>query len=282
MPRKRANPRHPSEPEPSAPAPEPRVRSPILDFSEYQRLFQLLTTHDSIERIMAKSHYDREFLFVLYTQKRIRHITKNYYRVVNKAQQMRRAWDGGKSFVELANEYDFSPVLTIGLVLRQNGYTKRMVNDILHHPEGIKNRRIKREIRDALTADKLYSPEGNRVQAERGRKGEATIAEWLESIGLEFETENDLRGRFPKTPDFLLKKNGDGFFIRGEEVRWVESKGSFGDKFEVDRNLKRQLSQYLDLFGPGMVIYHFGFVNTIPLTDGIIFETPEIFTTWCQ
>ncbi len=45
---------------------------------------------------------------------------------------------------------------------------------------------------------------------------------------------------------------------------------------EIKKNLKKQLSSYRELFGPGMVIYWFGIVDHAPIEDGIIIETNEV------
>ncbi len=249
-----------------------------MSYREYKRIYHQLRSFEAIEKLAERTRFDRELLFVLYTQKTIRDITKNYYRVKHKTKRMRNAWNNGTPLVKIAKQYNFSPVLITGFVLRANGYTKRMVKDAIRDPDSVTNRRIRREVHEVLEADKVYSPEGNRIQAERGVRGEAFIADWLDHVDIEYQTEEDMRGKFPKTPDFYFPDNG--LHIRGTKLHWIESKGSFGDKVEFKRNMKKQLSPYRELFGEGMVIYHFGFVSNLPLEEGILVETPDALLNW--
>ena len=49
--------------------------------------------------------------------------------------------------------------------------------------------------------------------------------------------------------------------MNGWNINWIESKATFGDRVEVNKNMKKQLEPYLELFGQGVVIYWFGFVD---------------------
>ena len=50
-----------------------------------------------------------------------------------------------------------------------------------------------------------------------------------------------------------------------------------GDQIEVRKNLKSQLTPYTKLFGPGMVIYHFGFVTPLPNPGEVLVEDEKFF-----
>ena len=106
---------------------------------------------------------------------------------------------------------------------------------------------------------------------------EEKLTTWLTKKGLTFRTEEDLRNEYPKTPDVLLDKPIN---VRGSEVFWIESKGSFGDAIENRANTKRQLKPYVELFGPGMVIYWLGFLNNLPREDDILLEDATFLETW--
>ena len=91
--------------------------------------------------------------------------------------------------------------------------------------------------------------------------------------GVGYKREEELREGGGKTPDFLL----DGpIYYRGEEINWIESKASMGDLKEVKKNIKKQLSAYFELFGPGMVIYWFGIIDDLPVKEGILIESEEV------
>jgi hypothetical protein len=58
--------------------------------------------------------------------------------------------------------------------------------------------------------------------------------------------------------------------LNGWEINWIESKATFGDNVEIKKNIKKQLLPYLDLFGRGMVVYWFGFLDDFEGPDDII------------
>lgn len=86
----------------------------------------------------------------------------------------------------------------------------------------------------------------------------------LKAMGIHFIDENVLRNKgYDKTPDFklILPIAVDGFVIN-----WIESKALFGDDITHSGYLKDQLLCYWNRFGPGLVIYWFGYLDVIENT----------------
>ncbi|MCD6110809.1 MAG: TPD domain-containing protein [Thermoplasmata archaeon] len=245
--------------------------------SKYEKIVKELKSYDDIERVARKYSLDLETVLVIYTQKMIRSTMKNFHRAKARVNELARRWSSGERIVDLAREYNLPPVVMGNLVLTQAGLSRREYNEVLRNPEKIRDESLRREIEDILRNDPLYSPKGNAVQRRRGHLGEARIKEWLDRYGIEYLREEELRGEGKKTPDFLLKEPIE---YRGEKVHWIESKGTFGDSYELRRNLTKQLKPYLELFGSGMAVYWYGLLDEIPMIDGIIILPGDEFLAW--
>jgi len=249
----------------------------ILRESEYREIYGELKDYSDIDRLYrkyrAKKDYPWEFFLVLYTQRYVRDVTTRFQRIKARSDSLVRQWRNGKSLLKLSKELEFSPVMTAFIILTSQDYGRTTFRKMLTDPRSIKENRLRKELIEVRDADPVYAPEGSQVQRKRGLKGEERLKKWLDLHNLEYKMEEDLRNQGGKTPDFLLKKP---IFFRGEEVNWIESKASFGDRMEVAKNIRRQLKHYRELFGPGMVIYWFGTVDTIPEEEGIIISSEEV------
>lgn len=252
-----------------------------MKYAEYLDLYNKLNTAEDIDFLAENFGYDKELLLVVYTQRVVRDTTKKFYRVKNEARRMAYAWQNGASFVEIAKRYNFPAVLGALMILEQRKVPRKQFWKYLADLNAVPDRRLRRELADACAVDIVYSPDGSARQYARGRWGEAKLQAWLKARGLEFRTEKDLRKEYDKTPDILLHKPID---VDGSKPYWIESKATFGDPYEVKRHVKKQLVPYSDLFGDGIVVYWFGYVQDVELpipegvtvTDAHYFESPPV------
>ncbi len=226
--------------------------------SEYKRLYDRLNHRKDIDFLAKETGLDRELLLVLYTQKTVRSATKRFYKVKHRAASLLKNWNEGRTFLSFSEELKFPPILMAYIILKENNIPRKRFWEYVRNPEKIKDNRLSKEIADVVERDIVYSPEGNEMQYARGKRGEKRLQEWLDRQNLVYQTEDDLKGRHAKTPDVLLKKT---IKTNGMNIRWIESKASFGDEIEIRRNTKRQLKAYTELFGPGIVVYWFGFIE---------------------
>jgi hypothetical protein len=133
----------------------------------------------------------------------------------------------------------------------------------------------------------ISSPENNLMRECLGNEYEEILVQRLTDMKLCFETEAQQRRRGkPKTPDIL-------FFIpmavvtasspEPVVIHWIDSKAMYADETTFRENIE-QLKGYNNRYGRGMVIYWYGFVETILMSsdvvDNSIVVTDSIPTKW--
>ncbi len=247
---------------------------PLLSREEYQNLSRRLERYEDIEKVGRETSLDPELLMVIHTQRVTRDATKRFYVVQGHAPRLLKQWRSGQSYLDLAREWRFPPVLMAQMIEREKKTPRRAFWDGFRHPEAIPDARIRREVEEVLANDWIYSPRGGELQRERGVKGEARLARWLEQFHLGYRTEKDLRGKFAKTPDALLDQP---VVIEGQPVHWIESKANFGDDVELRRNLRKQLEPYVRMFGEGIVVYWYGHIREAASIPGVRVVDGETF-----
>ena len=248
-----------------------------MDHETYKDLYRSLETRRDLERLIRTSSYDEELLTVIYTHHVVRDATKRFYIVKRHSRRLRHQWKQGTSFVDLARRRNFPPILLALLVMGEEGISRKRFWKMVKDLDTVDDKRLRRELKAASEEDLIYSPAGTERQYQRGAWGEAKLWEWLEARDIPFRKEAELRNSYDKTPDALLH---DPLEFDGRTIRWMESKASFGDPYEIKRHIRRQLSPYVDLFGDGVVVYWFGFVDDVDLRipEGVLITDDRPFS----
>ncbi len=233
-----------------------------MNSAEYKRIYGLLNSRDDIKRLHKAEGLEEELLLVILSQKIVRETKRNYYEVKKKTNKLLGEWVHGRRFTEIAEKEGFPPLLTASLMLQHTGVGKKQFKNYVDNPDAIEDKRLRQEIKDAMKMEVIYSPEGARIQHGRGKDVEWLVKKWLDSKRVKYITEYDAKKmEHTKTPDFRLETpmKADDMW-----VNWVECKGSFADEVEYKRDFGKQLHHYVNLFGPGMVIYWYGFIDDMP------------------
>jgi hypothetical protein len=248
-----------------------------MKLKDYRQLTDELTRISDVPRLAKKYGLHNELLHVIYSQKISRDTTRRFYKVKRKTGKMLYQWKKGRSFLQIAEDHDFPPTMIAMFILQENKIPRKKVWGLLQNPDQIKDKRMRKDIIEANKADGVYSPNGMKRQVQRGKWGENKMQKWLNIHNFQFETEEDIRGKHKKTPDFLLKKP---LKWEGQDKIWIESKATFGDAYEVKRHVKKQLQPYKEIFGDGLVVYWYGYLDElsvnmpegVSMTDGSSFE----------
>lgn len=251
-----------------------RPLTPLISQRTYEDLVSRLKKYTDITHVSREVDMPEETLLVIYTQKVTRDATRRFYRIKSQSRKFYHQWRSGKPLMKFSLENRFPPILTAQIILLEGEMTRKGFWRAVQNPDRVPDARLRREIKEVVRSDPIYSPAGSDIQAQRGREGEERLHEWLDARGIAYKSEEELRGgEYPKTPDVLLD---DPVALDGTKLHWIESKANFGDRQEVSRNYKRQLKPYSEIFGPGLVIYWFGVVEGLDgRRDDVFVGVPE-------
>uniref|UniRef100_A0A673HVS2 CDAN1-interacting nuclease 1 n=1 Tax=Sinocyclocheilus rhinocerous TaxID=307959 RepID=A0A673HVS2_9TELE len=164
-------------------------------------------------------------------------VVKAYYQRYRSEAQTRPT---APLLLELANQVDLSPALLARLIVecfleeREASVASRHVlNNMLREPYLIPDLLLAKHV-EQCTVNDCY--------------------------------ENQLRTKgYDKTPDIILEVP---IAVDGHIVHWIESKASFGDEHSHHTYLNEQFWSYCNRFGPGLVIYWYGFVSELDCQRG--------------
>lgn len=231
----------------------------MINREKFGRIEHALKSVSDIDMVHEQTGIEKSTLRLILGQKLTKSTTKKYHMIRLSSGSYVKKWNQGKSFVELAWEEFFSPLQLAFLILNRIGVTRKKFREYLEKPDRISSWRIRHEMKEALAEDIAYSPKAVEEQERRGKEAEQKLGEWLTKKGISYTTEREAeKGLGKKTPDFLLKKP---MKFMNTEINWVESKASFGEPSQVERDCRKQLSHYIHIFGPGLVVYWPGWVE---------------------
>lgn len=250
-----------------------------MKYQEFKSIYDRLNKPSDIKLLTQELGLDEELLNVIYSQRTVRETTRAFYKVQRYTKHMVSDWNKGLSLLKISEKANFSPILTGLMVFKEMGKSRKQFWSYVRDPACIPTARLKKEIKEIVDSDFIYSPWATELQYKRGLWGEDKLQTWLKDNDITYRTEKDLRGDFQKTPDCLLDKP---VVIDGLDVHWIESKATFGDRVEVNKNLKKQLAPYLELFGQGLVVYWFGYVDDVELPDGIFIMDSSLVEHCCE
>ncbi|RLI75454.1 hypothetical protein DRP05_14790 [Archaeoglobales archaeon] len=224
-----------------------------ISIEEYQKVRRNLRDL----RDLNKFGYPRGMLFTILTQKKVDFVKREYPNVIKRLEDLATYWNANKKIPKWVR---LMPVMKVRVLMRSLGFSNSEILKAIRSPENVEDDDLRRLIERAVLTDYIYSPLAVKHQFARGKLGENIIRRWLEDRGIEFKDEREMKKESKKTPDFYFD---DPIEFNGKSIRWIESKALFGDFKTHWIYLKKQYSQYLELFGEGFVVYWFGCLENL-------------------
>jgi hypothetical protein len=184
-------------------------------------------------------------------------------------QQYVRRYLRGESLLEIAKSVSLPPTMLARVLLEGHLGVKRgrETGQLLRQPQLLEDERLQHEVAAAVEADPFCGPHVDTVRRIAGLEYEELLAQKLRALDVPFMTEDELRLRGDaKTPDALLPVP---LLVRGRVVNWIDSKATFGDP-STHAEYRTQFASYLHRFDAGLVIYWFGFDESIDTDPRIL------------
>ncbi|KAG1925544.1 protein C15orf41 [Pimephales promelas] len=194
--------------------------------------------------------------------------------------------------LELANQVDLSPALLARVILEcflqecepSVSASRLVLNNMLREPHLIPDLLLAKHVEQCTVNDCCYGPLVDCIKHAIGLEHEDILRDKLRERNLSFLDENQLRAKgYDKTPDIILEVP---IAVDGHVVHWIESKASFGDDHSHHAYLNEQFWSYCNRFGPGLVIYWYGFLSDLDCQRerGILLKDgfPSDIVTLCR
>uniref|UniRef100_A0A672H7T3 CDAN1-interacting nuclease 1 n=2 Tax=Salarias fasciatus TaxID=181472 RepID=A0A672H7T3_SALFA len=132
---------------------------------------------------------------------------------------------------------------------------------MIKDPSLIPDQVLAYNVQQCTINDCCYGPLVDCIKHAIGHEHEVLLRDKLKERNLSFLDENQLRTMgYDKTPDIILEVP---IAVEGHIVHWIESKASFGDDHSHRTYLNEQFWSYWNRFGPGLVIYWYGFIGEL-------------------
>ena len=233
----------------------------ILTQREYEWLLAHLNTVEDIPTIADEKSWSYDSILSIWSQKE-----KTMHIIATKAHRKQikryaiRLQAGVESILQLASRLNYPSKDLARLFLQDVCTSKQLVRSYLKNPVSIPTEHawLQPHVLSAIAADTRGRVQTDIVRRVMGEEYEYVLERQLRKAGLAFIDEQKLMDQgFSKTPDVLLVIP---FAVKGQEVNWIDSKAMFGSKELHRQHLHTQLQPYVNRYGPGLVIYWFGFV----------------------
>ncbi|HHV24342.1 MAG: C15orf41 family protein [Methanosarcina sp.] len=245
-----------------------------MDHQTYQKIYSSLHDFKDVFRLSDEYSKPVGMLATILNQKIVKKTRFKHRRIYSREKELFLKWKKGRTILDLAEYTGFPPALMASLIMKNCEISRKNINWLFKNVDSIENRRLRREVKRALEADHFFSPHAHEMQCKKGEMGEAVIQKWLDDREIPYCTEAEIRAKGEgKTPDFVLE---DPLCIDNLTVNWIESKALFGDDFEHEHYSKKQFREYAEIFGEGMVVYWYGYLEDLP-SEGYLVKDSSFF-----
>ena len=263
-----------------------KKRMVVLSADRFAAASAELRTFADVVRLADDPAWDipYEVLFTIVARKVDVEIKENigHHRKPEVADRYLRRHLRGETLLAIAESVGLPPSMLCRVVLEHHLNLKKgkEVGAMLKDPSQLPNERLRQEVPQAVEADHFCGPHVDKLKHIAGLEYEELLAQKLRALGVPFLTENELRKRGDaRTPDAWLPVPR---LVRGRGVHWIDSKATFGDAASHAEYCASQFSGYLHRFDAGLVIYWFGYEESVAGMDPRVVVAEDLRADECE
>lgn len=196
------------------------------------------------------------------------HMVKKHFILKNNIEKIIKDYNEGIDILKLTSKYDISPLN----ILREIFYKKygSKLSKLIIKPDLLDPYDYS-QLKIAIDNDEYALIDNSKILKE-SINFEKKIEDFLKSNSIKYVTQEELAkeqlkefGRIINTPDFLIKSD---FFINDRKINWIDAKNFYGTKIPfIKDKIKKQTLKYLDKWGPGCIVFNYGFNENLKFTN---------------
>lgn len=191
------------------------------------------------------------------------YIIGNYNRVNGKLATCAAAYDSGTSILALSEQYKHPPVDLLRLVFIQKGY--KAVTSIINGSQLLPSTRDNHELSIAKQNDMFFD---EAAVLQSALDYEAEIERQFIQHKVKYKTQEVLTteqskryGAAVSTPDFAFL---EPVYFNGHRIYWLDVKNYYYVPGFLSSKLQQQGEKYDQLWGPGALLFRYGYSATVP------------------
>jgi hypothetical protein len=184
----------------------------------------------------------------------------------------------------ISKKYDVAPLVLVRKVLKFRGFHKRQIKNYINTPTLAVDYVDEYKMIILALENDADNPLSYKFMADKSREYENEVEDILRNIGLKFKTQSelvkeqqDIYGRAVLTPDFLflepiivVVKHPDGG-ITDHIINWIDAKNyMYVTGYQYTKNIREQAAKYVKHFGPGALLFHYGFDNSLKIPGTVL------------
>lgn len=182
-----------------------------------------------------------------------------------------------KGILKLSKKYDLSPMTIMRYVLETK--YKKKIKDLIPNLSRL-TQFDQTQFKIAEKSDIYNRIEQSETTIE-SIKFEKQIENILVKHNIKFQTQEELAleqikiyGYATNTPDFLIKSN---LIINNHQIKWIDAKNFYGSNIDfVKKKINKQIIKYVNSYGPGCIIFKYGFNSELEFNQTLIMSIESI------